>query len=374
MENSKNKKVEVITLHRIVNYGSVLQAYATQESIKKLGYDVEFIDYYPERMHMFGMLKRIKNKSEKFKKSFILRNIARIIIFPSYVKRFSVFKSFIKNKLNLSKITYLNEQQLRDNLPVADIYCTGSDQVWNSEWNEKIDKVFFLDFDIGNRKKIAYSASFGKKELDNDEIEITRELLSKYNAISLREQSGVDILTSLGLKGTNVVDPTLLLNGEEWRKISSNKFKKDDYILVYNLNRNKRIDKYAENLSRKTGLKVRFLSYQFHEFYKKGKISCNPKVEDFLALIDNAKYIVTDSFHGTAFSLNFNKNFIIVYPEKFSTRLQSILNLLGLENRVAKDETDLEISDRNIDYENINKILAEERKKSLDWLKGALCD
>ena len=85
------KKISVITLHRIVNYGSVLQAYATQEVLEKKGYDVEFIDYYPERMHMFGMLKRIKNKGDKFKKSFIIRNVARIIMFPSYVLRFKRF-------------------------------------------------------------------------------------------------------------------------------------------------------------------------------------------------------------------------------------------------------------------------------------------
>ena len=102
-------------------------------------------------------------------------------------------------------------------------------------------------------------------------------------------------------------------------------------ILVYNLNRNEKIDNYAKNLSKKTGLKIKFLSYQLHEFYKNGKIYCNPQVEDFLALIDNAKYVITDSFHATAFSINFNTQFIIVYPGKYSTRLQSILEILNLE-------------------------------------------
>ena len=140
---------------------------------------------------------------------------------------------------------------------------------------------------------------------------------------------------------TNVLDPTLLLSGEDWRKISSRKFTKDRYILIYNLNRNPRIDAYAKELSIKTGLEVRYLSYQLHEFYKNGKMFCNPPVEDFLALIDGADYVITDSFHATAFSLNFNKEFVIVYPGKYSTRLQSILEILGLTNRVAKNERDI---------------------------------
>ena len=129
---------------------------------------------------------------------------------------------------------------------------------------------------------------------------------------------------------------------------------------------------YAENLSKKTGLKVRFLSYQLHEFYKKGKIMCNPKVEDFLALIDNAKYVITDSFHATAFSINFNTPFVIVYPEKYSTRLQSILKITGLENRVAQDENDLDVVKREIDFEKVNKRINIEREKSLSWLKESL--
>ena len=173
------KKISVITLHRIVNYGSVLQAYATQEVLEKKGYDVEFIDYYPERMHMFGMLKRIKNKGDKFKKSFIIRNVARIIMFPSYVLRFKRFHGFIKKKLNLSDRIYKNEEDFIKNPPKADFYCTGSDQVWNSGWNEKIDHPFFLDFETNGKKCFAYAASFGKGKLDK---KIINEIFGYCNA------------------------------------------------------------------------------------------------------------------------------------------------------------------------------------------------
>ena len=232
---------------------------------------------------------------------------------------------------------------------------------------------YYLAFAPESARKISYAASFGKSKLESDEVNETRRLLKRYDSISLRELSGVEIIDKLGIENsTNVLDPTLLLSGEDWRKISSRKFTKDRYILIYNLNRNPRIDAYAKELSIKTGLEVRYLSYQLHEFYKNGKMFCNPPVEDFLALIDGADYVITDSFHATAFSLNFNKEFVIVYPGKYSTRLQSILEILGLTNRVAKNERDLSIVESKIDYNRVNEILAAERKRSLLWLSNAL--
>lgn len=373
MNKTQKKKVGIITLHRVVNYGSVLQTYALQEKIEELGYDVEVIDYYPERLTMLGMLSRIRNKGNKFKKSIILRTVARIIIFPSYIIRFNMFFKFLKKRIKMTEKTYRTHQDIRNEKFDFDIYCTGSDQVWNCGWNEQFDYPYYLDFAPDDKKKIAYAASFGKSELDDNEVELTKKYLSRYDSISLRELSGVKIVEKLGIKNSvNVLDPTLLLNGDEWRKISSNKFKNEDYILVYNLNRNKKIDNYAKNLSKKTGLKVKFLSYQLHEFYKNGKIYCNPQVEDFLALIDNAKYVITDSFHATAFSINFNTQFIIVYPGKYSTRLQSILEILNLENRVAKSEDDLSVIENDIDFDDVNNVMRKMRNDSLSWLDDAI--
>jgi len=367
------KKVELITLQRVPNYGSVLQAYATQEIIENLGYKSEMINYFPERMTIKAMLRRIKNKNSKFQKSLILRTIARIIIFPSYIKRFGNFKKFYKY-LHMSEREYHTNNEIKKWLPNADIYCTGSDQVWNSEWNEGIDEAMFLDFSPIEKKKISFSSSFGKDNLNDNEKEKTKKLLEKYDYISIRELSGVNILNNLGINGLNVLDPTLILNSDEWRKISSPRFKNDKYILVYNLNRNDKINKYAKRLSKATGLKVKYISYQLHEFYQYGKMYCNIKVEDFLSLIDNATLVITDSFHATAFSLNFNTQFLIIYPEKFSTRLQSILKLTNLENRVVKDEKDLSIAKEKIDFKEVNIYIEREREKSLMWFKQALSD
>lgn len=368
-----SKKVGIITQHRVVNYGSVLQTYALQEKIKELGYVCEVIDYYPERFTPLGMLKRIKNKGDKFKKSFLIRTAARVIIIPSYAIRFHMFFEFLNNRIDMTSKTYKTEKELEEENFGYDIYCTGSDQVWNYGWNEKIEYPYYLAFAPDSARKISYAASFGKSELEREEMGETRKLLKRYDKISLRELSGVKIVDELGIEGSvNVLDPTLLLTGEDWRKISSGKYTDDKYILIYNLNRNPRIDSYAKELSAKTGLEVRYLSYQLHEFYKNGKMFCNPQVEDFLALIDGAQYVVTDSFHATAFSLNFNKEFVIVYPGKYSTRLQSILEILNLTNRVAKDEKDMSILESRIDYNRVNALLDAERIRSLTWLRAAL--
>ena len=369
------KKVGIITLHRVTNYGSVLQAYALQEKIKEIGYDVQIIDYRPSRAKMSNMLKGLKDKNNLLKKSIIIRTIVRAIMLPSYILRFRTFKKFLNKYLNLTGEYYVEEEDFTNSNNLSfDIYCTGSDQVWNSEWNGKIDKPLFLSFVSDNNKKIAYAASFGKKKLDSWEMEETKKLLDRYDYISVRELDGLNILKELGIKNAKcVLDPTLLLNGDEWRKLSSNKFKKEEYILVYNLNRNKRIHDYAVRLSKKTGCKIKYITYQIHDFYKKGHMYCNTSVENYLSLIDNAKYIVTDSFHGVAFSINFNKNFIVIYPDKFSSRLESILNLTKLTNRVVKKENNELLLD-SINYDNVNKSLLEYRNKSIHYLVKSLGD
>lgn len=366
------KKVGIITLHRSANYGSVLQAYALQEKIESLGYKVNIIDYKPVRYTIRSMLKGIKNKSELLRKNFLARTVARLIIFPSYILRFRTFRKFVNKYLILTKEQYKKDSDFENKVPIFNIYCTGSDQVWNSDWNGEIDKPLFLNFAPDGAKKISYAASFGKERLDNWENEETKKLLKRYNDISVRELSGQRILKDLGIKKSEcVLDPTLLLDGDEWKKIASKKFQNEEYILVYNLNRNKKIHDYAVKLSNKTGLKIKYITYQVHDFYKKGKMYCNTSVENYLALIANAKYVVTDSFHGVAFSINFNRDFMVVYPEKFSARLKSILEITGLFGRVV-DGDDLKLSEENIDYGKVNRIIDDERKKSMEFLKEAL--
>ncbi len=366
-------KIGLITLHRIVNYGSVLQTYATQLVFNKLGHTVEIIDYYPKRMHLSGMLKRIKNKNEVLKNNVIIRNICKLILLPSYIKRFGVFKSFLRKYIKMTPVTYYSNEELIKNKPDADVYCTGSDQVWNSDWNERIEKPYFLDFIARDKKCFAYAASFGKKELYDWEKEETKKLLQKYNDISLRESSGVNILEDLGIKiGKHVLDPTLLLNKEEWQPLVSKKYANKKYILLYSINRHSNFERYAKNVAKKLGLPLYYVSYHYHDVFKNGKLITCPKVEEFLSLIYYAQYVLTDSFHCTAFSINFNKQFAVYYPKKFGGRLSSLIDLTKLTDRVISDDKDILFINNSIDFVNVNKIIEINRNTSIDFISKAL--
>ena len=145
------------------------------------------------------------------------------------------------------------------------------------------------------------------------------------------------------------------------------------YILVYQLNSNNpQFDKYVKKLSKKKKMPVIRISVVNYQILKYGKLAFCPSVNEFLSYFDKAEYIITDSFHATGFSINFNKKFICIFPEKFSTRLQNILDLTGLQERQVKDCEDYSIIDKEIDYKRVNKIIENERKKSIDFLRDTI--
>ncbi|WP_296877266.1 polysaccharide pyruvyl transferase family protein [Thomasclavelia sp.] len=364
-------KISIITMHRIVNYGSVLQAYATQYIFEKMGCETEIIDYQTKRMTMTGMIRDIKEKNDLLKKSLLIRTAVRIIMIPSYLKRFPVFKRFVSNNLKISKHLYTCEEDFEKYPLETDLLVTGSDQVWNSDVSNGIDRPFYFSFD-DTKEKIAFSASFGKSKLKDEEKKEIHLLLSKYKAISVREKSGIEILENLGLKGQWILDPTLLLTKEEWAPFISERYSNKKYILVYNINREKGLDKFVRRLEKAKKIPVYFLSYQWHDFYKHGKLKCCPAVEDFLGLIKSAEYVVTDSFHCLAFSIVFNKQVMPYYPHKFSTRLASLVELIGLQKQVITENATVEIADNKIEWDKISKRLANEKKNTLKWLENAI--
>lgn len=366
-------KISVITLHNIKNYGSALQTYATQKILRSYATEVEIINYYRKNALEENIVQSRMKKSKIFSKNFLTKIVGKILIGQSVKKQCKVFNKFLKENINLTK-KYSSYEELRDDYPEADIYCTGSDQVWNSDWNEGIDKAFFLDFVPDNKKRIAYAASFGKEKLDDFEIEETRKLLEKYSAISVREDSAVQIVKDLGINNVvQVIDPTLMLTKEEWKGLVQDIKQKNKYILVYQLNtKNPSFDKYVKELSKRKKMPVVRISNTIYQKIKYGKFIYCPTIEQFLSYFANAEYVVTDSFHGTGFSINFNKKFVCIFPQKFSSRLQSILNLTGLEERQVKDFKNFDLIDKNIDYERVNKIIQGEREKAKRFLYNAI--
>ncbi len=362
-------KIAVITLHRVRNYGSSLQTLATQSFFEKMGFQVEVIDYYPERYTSVGLLKRLKNKSEKLKHNVILLTGARVIMAFSYFKKKIVFDRFLKRYIKMSGKTYRTEGELK-NYPLRfDAYCTGSDQVWNSHWNEGIDKPLYLSFVPSGKYKFSYASSIGNEILAKEEARTVRELLSDYTHITVRENKGVDVLKSIGIKATQMLDPTLLFPFSFWKQYVTGYYAAKKYIVTYNLHHDKRVDTLAQKLSKELGLPVYNISYNIHDIVRKGTLKWCPNVENYLDLIKNAQYVITDSFHATVFSIIFHTKFFSIYPEEASSRIRSILALTGLSERAANYIPAVDKVVAKIDFEEADRILEHERKRASAYIE-----
>lgn len=371
------KKITVITLQNVRNYGSALQALATQYVMEQMGLECNFIDYW--KCGGDSNLTRALNWAEGQNK--IKQYIMASILMPTFWKQSWLFDKFNREHLHLIPGHYTNEEEIEKGLKIdSDIYCTGSDQTWNSGWNKGLLPELFLKFVPDGVKKISYAASIGKPELDDWEKDKTRALLSRYDSISVRESSAVKICDDLGIYGaTHVLDPTLQVNKDFWMSILSEKQKtrkdKGQYVLIYQLNSNPQFDAYAKEFAKRKGWKfVRFCT-RFDQALKCGKPALVPQVEEFVSLIANAGCVITDSFHATAFSCNLNTPMIAIYPNEYSSRLASLLKLVGLENRHLTDYYDFSfVENTAVDFTHVNEVLERERQVGWDFLKKAIED
>lgn len=359
-------KIDLITLHRVQNYGSVLQAFATQEILKEHNCDVTVIDYVRENV-------KYKNLYKSWGGNNIIK---RLVMMPTISRWKKVFDVFCRQYLNLSDKEYTTEQDFKSYPLTADGYCTGSDQVWNYVWNKGVIPPLYLSFVPEDKFKFAYAASFGRNELPAEEVAQTQEYISQYDFISVREESGKEILSKqYGYENAvHLVDPTLAMPPEFWRKYGGQRKIKYKYILIYNLNRSKDFDNYAKALSKKTGFKLVRFCTRYDQILRVGKSALIPNVFDFINLIDNAELVLTDSFHATAFSMNMNTEPICIYPKNFGGRLSDFLHLVGSEQRHATSYDDFDVLSRRVDFEKVNAILDNQRKKNNEFLDKVLAE
>ena len=355
--------ITLITLHRAENYGSVLQTFALQNKLEELGHDVIIMDYYPERFTKKGLLKRLKDKSPRFKNPLFLL-AAKMLIYPSYLRKGLVFGRFLHKYLKLSDVFFATNEEAKGKFEDADAYCTGSDQVWNSHWNEGVEKALFLDFVPKNKLVFSYAASIGLSDLPECEKDITRQLLDKYEFISVRENTGVEIIKRLGREDVvQSLDPTLLMTKEEWDNYTDDCYKQKEYILTYNLHHDPEIDKYAQALSKKYHIPVYNISYNWHDIIRRGKLQWCPSVEGFL------RFVIADSFHATVFSIVFERPFVTITPEVASSRISSLLTMLELSDRNLPRYTDISVMESPINYTRVKGLLSAEQEKSMEYLR-----
>lgn len=363
--------IKVITRHAPSNYGSLLQSIATITILERLGHTCEIIDYIRDDEHGLKAVTTSLNGKQGWNGN-PLKKLAYIALrYPEEKTAEIKFSRMRKKYLKLTQRCQAHEDLKQLD---ADVFMTGSDQVWGPTLNGQYDEAYFLSF-VSGKPKTAYAASFGRTDFTPQILAEYKKLLSTYSDIAVRENSAVDLLTQMGIScAGQVLDPTLLLTGEEWSKrIKRNMEGK--YVLVYQLHNNPVLTDYALRFARHTGLPLYRISPTFHQIRRGGKFIYLPDLDEFLSYIKNCTYFLTDSFHGTAFALNFNKQFIEILPNnKTGSRNQSILQLTGLTDRILTDFNDFSMADKVIEYTSVNNILAKERQKSIAILKSLLSD
>lgn len=371
------KTVGIITIHKINNYGSVLQAYALQRVCEELGYSVEIINYdFPNEAHANNPYAIVGLDSVPNEPKWI-----KLLFAKALVCQHKGIARFVKKYQHLSENRYDSPDKLTQNPPIYDIYITGSDQLWNPRHCNG-DAVFLLSFAPDSALKISYAASFGSNEIPESLHPIFKRYLSRYSAIAVRESSGINVIKKIiDKKASVVLDPTLLLNAEEWNKIATpTRLVRQKYILCYFLNYSFNafpyVDELADEIQRQTGYKIVRVARPPHRLkFHNNRYLIGASPEDFLALVRDAEIVLTTSFHGTAFALNYGRPvFTIVKSKKAGdSRQVSLMRNLGLEQQIIELGADYPQHLQACYNVNAEQTRLENlRRESINYLKRAL--
>lgn len=361
-----NKKALIVTFHCCPNYGAILQTYGLYQFLKNIFKEVEVLNYQPK-----SLMDEYKNINTYSLNSIV----ASVWALPSFLRKKKRFSKFIQ-RINLSSSLYSDSNQIEN---TSAQYCfVGSDQIWNPEITKGFDKVYFGK--IAHKKTykvISYAASFGKSEFTNNELKLLKSLLSGVDVVSVREEGAKRLLdTRLNIQSQVVLDPTLLAGCACFRPFVHNVSNAGDYLFVYTLDQKPEtvIRPLARKIANRQNLKIieingnrkalRLVEHQV--IYDAGPI-------EFLTYLANAKYVVTDSFHGTAFSLLFHRNFITVPHKTRGSRMISLLSMVNLLNRVCSDSFDVDL-DSPIDWLAVDKSLSVAREQSESFIIRAVND
>lgn len=365
------------------NYGTLLQAYALQRVIEQNGYENVIIDYAPSKwikvINLFVSGNSLKLFYYKFR-GFLNLKASRSAEdnFHQGLRRQGVFNDFIEHKLKKTK-PYHSPHAMNELQGKYDVYICGSDQIWNPDY---LNPPYFLNYLTEKDKKVAYAPSFGVKSIIGKKNDIIKKFLSQFSHLSFREYQGVEILQGMGLdtsKAEVVLDPTMLIERDMWEKFAVEQVgEKEPYILCYFLHDNPTYWKVVRGLSDKLGYRVIIIPVAIDAYVQNYEKRVNAGPEEWIGLVKNAKVILTDSFHCVLFSLLFHIDFYVFKrfadddPASQNSRIEDILSKMNLEDRLlSMNERMVEFNSIN-NFEHIDKILNEERKKSIQYLVYAI--
>lgn len=343
----------ILTFHRASNYGAVLQAYALNTFLNNTGHETEIIDYYCreveeahvpiyvfKRSGVLGGIKSYYNKSKKYNE----------------FQRFRDRRMHLDGRYDRSDIAAADEKY--------DHYIVGSDQVWSPEFAGK-DKTFLLDF-TEDRKKYSYAASFGNMENRQADLPYYIEYLKKFRVVSVRESSAAAMLEEQGIRCRVDVDPTFLLDHSEW-SLFAKKPQEDKYILIYTVQPPRTLLDYGRRLAGETGCKLIYLNNE-HKANKDITHVRFSSPEEFVGWFANAEYVLTNSFHGTAFSIINKRKFKVEIEtrKKRNTRSEDLVKSCGLEESILNEG--MSSTDFDYNWETTGRKLEEIIQRSKNYL------
>ncbi len=365
-------KIGVVTFWETQdNYGQVLQGYALQKVLEKLGHEAFIIRYllhndytgYTGRWKSIFSIKKVYNKINRF----LFRRKNRWTT-TKVDRHFNDFKTkFIK----YNDCVYHKYKDLLQNPPEADAYIAGSDQIWYvpEKWEtyRNIFKAYFLNFANNNSMKLSYAASWGNCAPPASCYDYIKPLLADFKYISVRENSGVEKCARAGrMDAECVLDPTLLISKELYLNIAQKPLNERKYVLLYLINKREDVVEKVKIYAANNHLEIRYIDNQWNT-----SLSANefPTVQEWLGLIASAEIVITDSYHGFLFSIIFNKQNVIV--TKNDDRFMTVMRLLKLEKRRFYNNFD-DLVNEKIDYEYVNEIIEKKREKCISNLFQAL--
>lgn len=357
-------KVAIMSFPGSPSHGASLQMYALYKTIQRMGDEPVILNYMPAKLYQ-----QYQGGEKETIKSIITKNVSKILM-PSSAKAFQEFEK------NLKKIP---EEVLTDPTKLAvvtadcDRIIVGSDQVWNMDITYH-DFSFFLDFCQNKLKKVAYAPSFGNDTVYENEREKIAKLLSEFSFLSARERKGCEIISELtGRKVTMVCDPTFLVCKEDWKKISKKPDCHSPYVLYYTVKPSPELYQKALQFAQKRNLKLIKIGGRLRDYFdpkKPAVFGVGPS--EFLGLIDNAEYVFTNSFHGTALSIILQKNFYVEYSSNTNVRLINLIETVGLRECVVNKSDDYVKNTVKINYKEVERLLQPLVTESMNYIERFL--
>lgn len=357
-------KIAIITMHAARNYGAVLQTYALQKYLENKGAQVTIIDYRRKNQYLLGYL---FNVNTKFRNNLLRSTLFITKTFVPKLCTSRLFSKFLQRKIHLSS-PIKNIESIKYAIK-ADLYCTGSDQVWNPLANLGFDPMFFLN---GIEPKVSYAASIGLHSLEYRYHDEMKKYLNQYKAISIREESSLDILSKLGFAGECVLDPSLLLTQTQWdsfAKIKNNI--PDKFLLIYYFGNTASIIQLASKIAKQKNIRIVRISVGFESYKEDDIVLRFLTPEEFVGLFSKASFVLTNSFHGTAFSVNYGVDFLVYPTTENNARFDSILNMFGLQSRNLRNIKDIDSTIKEIiNWKSVNEKLERKRKQSYLFIEA----